>query len=440
MKISCYNCGQKLDVSDLEPFSRINCPICATRLIIPKPFGDLLLEEDMGAGPMTHVYRAMDITLDREIAVKVLIEKLRGDSDLAARFVAEARSASAINHPNVIPIYSCGEMADQTYVTMQFMEGGSLKDRIGHGMPEEREVARWFLETARGLESAYIHGVVHHNIKPANIFLDVDANVKVGDFGLSRVLDSNRPMLQDDKVASPIPLEVSYYLSPEKISTGRQDVAGDIYSFGASMYHVLCGVPPFDEESVEANLKARFTAAPKPPNRVREDISTEINDLLVSALSVYPSERPRSYAEITGVLEGLAAPAKPLSSMASREKMSKTLPERERVPKPEQLVDKAPSKAKPKKKKKRVITVGASTQGRVMYDHVDDPEPPHVGLKLLRFIPLLIILVVAVLAVAHYKRFTWYENSILPIIEKVFGGEPEPKPDDTPKTTPLGDE
>jgi DNA-directed RNA polymerase subunit RPC12/RpoP len=130
LKISCYHCGQKLDVGELEPFSRIACPVCNTRIIVPKPFGNLLLEENLGAGLMADVFRAMDITLDRDIAVKVLRPEFSRDSDVSRQFISEARSASAINHPNIIPIYSCGEMDEMTYIIMQFMEGGDRKSVV----------------------------------------------------------------------------------------------------------------------------------------------------------------------------------------------------------------------------------------------------------------------------------------------------------------------
>ncbi len=430
MKISCYHCGQKLDVSDLPAFTEIGCPVCETRLIIPKPYGNLLLEEDIGEGPMAHVYRAMDITLDREIAVKVLGEDHSGNSEIAGKFINEARSASAINHPNVIPIYSCGEMEEQTYITMQYMEGGSLKKRIETGRPRESEVARWFRDVARGLESAYIHGVVHHNVKPSNVFLDVDANIKIGDFGLSRVLDDGRPILQDDAASRRISLDDSYYLSPEKISTGRQDIAGDIYSFGASMYHVFCGVPPFKSDSAEDNMKARFTVSPEEPKRIREDISPELNDLIVKMLSVYPSERPRSYAEITSALEeviGGASDKPSTSDSITAVQAGKTVSDRERVRKPERI---APAKAKPQpKKKRRVITVTGDALSET--DPVEEHPRSSPAMRLLRLIPVIVIALVLLLAVAHAKKFSWYTRTILPVIQRVLGTEDaEPAPEE----------
>ena len=186
VKIGCYHCQQKLDVSEVEAFTRISCPNCETELIVPRPFGELLLEEDIGSGSICHVYRSMDLTLDREIAVKILSQEYAEREGVATDFISEARSTSAINHPNVVPIFTCGEMEGKTYFTMQFMSGRSLKERInGLKSNAERDVAQWFREAAQGLESAYVQGVMNRDIKPSNILLDIDGNIKVADFGLT---------------------------------------------------------------------------------------------------------------------------------------------------------------------------------------------------------------------------------------------------------------
>ena len=110
IKIRCFKCHSKLDVTDIKAFSKINCPACKCELIVPKPFGNLLLEENIGEGDLATVYRSIDLTLDREIAIKALKKEFSKKSDTREAFIKKARAASAINHPNVIPIYSCGEM------------------------------------------------------------------------------------------------------------------------------------------------------------------------------------------------------------------------------------------------------------------------------------------------------------------------------------------
>ena len=226
LKISCFGCSQKLDLSEMKPFSRIKCPVCSVEIIVPKPFGNILLEEDLGSGTLAHVYRSMDVTLDREVALKVVNDDI--DKEMSDKFISEARKASNLNHPNVIPIYSCGEMDEHDFITMQYMDGGTLKRKLSKGVPDKKDALRWMLETAKGLETAYIADVFHYNITPATIFLDSDGNIKIGDFGLSRIAHISEPLLDGDDLHELITLELSHYISPEKLSSGEQEITGDI--------------------------------------------------------------------------------------------------------------------------------------------------------------------------------------------------------------------
>ncbi len=129
VKIFCHHCQQKLDVTSLEPFSRFACPMCGTELIVPTWFDNYLLEEPVGTGGMATVYRALDIALDREVAIKILKEEVLPASELSDLFLNEARTAATINHYAVVPIYTCGICDGKTYIVMQFMNGGSLEQK-----------------------------------------------------------------------------------------------------------------------------------------------------------------------------------------------------------------------------------------------------------------------------------------------------------------------
>ncbi|MBE6373283.1 MAG: hypothetical protein E7055_14595, partial [Lentisphaerae bacterium] len=127
VKIFCHHCQQKLEVTGLQPFAHIDCPACGTDLIVPKWFDSYLLEEPCGRGGMSSVYRALDIALDREVAVKIMDPKGPGGQE---GFLNEARTAATINHSSVIPIYTCGIYEGQAYIVMQFMTGGSLEQKL----------------------------------------------------------------------------------------------------------------------------------------------------------------------------------------------------------------------------------------------------------------------------------------------------------------------
>jgi serine/threonine-protein kinase len=302
LKIICYGCSQKLEVSELEPFTRLMCPVCNTKLTVPKSFGNFLLEEILGKGELATAYRANDLTLDREIVVKALSDEMSAHPDVPQLYINEARMASAINHPNVIPIFSCGENKGTPYLVMQFMPGGGLHKQIDPDSPPPvADVCRWFMEAAKGLDSAAMHGMLHHDLRPSNIFLDMEGNIKIGDFGLLMALTPARPIL---RAGTPnVSLEQARYFSPERLRTGRQEVTGDIFSFGATFFHVLTGHSPYPGETVDAILASRRDQPTPSPRAHNSDIPPAVDKLLRRILATDPEERPSTYAEIVLILK-----------------------------------------------------------------------------------------------------------------------------------------
>ena len=295
VKIFCHNCQQKLEVTGLLPFAHISCPACGTDLIVPKWFDNYLLEEPCGCGGMASVYRALDIALDREVAVKILNPQGPDSQD---RFLNEARTAATINHSGVIPIYTCGMFEGQAYIVMQFMNGGSLEQKLllskGAELPVNN-VIQWIHDTAEGLEYAANHGIVHHDVKPGNIMLDADGNAKIGDFGIAVRKYSDDLPLNTSSYGSPL------YISPEKVSTGKEDSSGDIYSLGATFYHLLTGIPPFQHENLEELLWTRVKQNPVAPHQLRQGISPLISSLIMRMMNHSPEMRP-GYQEIIRIL------------------------------------------------------------------------------------------------------------------------------------------
>lgn len=303
LKVVCPSCQQKLDVTGLPGFSTIQCPACDGDVIVPRRFGDLLLEEPIGSGGMASVYRALDLTLDREVAVKILNKSVLARPDRAKLFLKEARNAAAVNHPNVVPIYSCGEVDEQPYLVMQYMGGLSLDRHLADspkGVPLDLAL-RACADAARGLEAAYRHGIVHHDVKPGNVLMDVDGNVRIGDFGLAQIVrDESAPSIEalTKHWVSP------FYVSSEKVRTGEEDYRGDIYSLGATLYHVMTGTPPFSGEDPESIARARLEGPlPVPPATLRAEITTPASEFVMQLLEPDPSQRPSDYAPIIGKLD-----------------------------------------------------------------------------------------------------------------------------------------
>ncbi len=378
IKIFCHNCQQKLDVTSLQPFARIACPSCGAELIIPKWFDTYLLEEPCGIGGMSSVYRALDIALDREVAIKILNPEIAPESERSALFLNEARTAATINHYSVVPIYTCGVFNGQTYIVMQFMNGGSLETKLNNAaepLPIP-DVVKWIRDIAEGLENACRHGIVHHDIKPGNIMLDSDGNAKIGDFGIAQSILASPETLASAKETWVSPL----YVSPEKVATGEENSQGDIYSLGATFYHLLTGKPPFQSENLEELIWCRTKQNPVPPNQIRTEIPLALTSLIMRMMHRYPDMRP-SYQEVISSLDAfLKNPEMVTVTILKRSPLSRSAiyvpsggasPSSIKPKAPSSLRPKSPSSVKPKSPSSIMRRTSSSIQ---------QPAPPKSGI------------------------------------------------------------
>ena len=319
IKIACPGCGQKLDVSDMPSFSHVNCPVCSFDLIVPKWFNNYLLESPEGKGGMATVYRALDIALDREVAIKIFNPDLAAQGVSPELFLHEARIAATINHPAVVPIYSCGEWGGSAYIVMQYMGGGTLESRLrkAKGRLPVMETCRWIRDVCEGLDAARELGVVHHDIKPANILLDLDSNAKISDFGLSQAVSGKSASAFLD----PSGMWLSpQYVSPEKVLTGEEGPEGDLYSLGASFYHLLTGEPPFRADDTQELVNMRTQRDPVSPDLVRPDITPALASLILDMMDRDPAARPSYKQVVTRINDALRAIMRPAPSPAAPEK------------------------------------------------------------------------------------------------------------------------
>ncbi len=244
-KIACRRCGRHMDVSGVEPFSRVECPDCGTKQRVPMLLSSFLLLEVLGKGGMGVVYRALDQSLGRYVAIKVMRQSLGEDKQFVANFFREARAAAALNHRNLVQIYSCGEEHGQPYIVMELVGGSKLDAMISGGNPiDEVKALEIGVDVAEGLKAANDIGLIHGDIKPANILFDDHDNAKVVDFGLARFVRW--------KQDSPEPSEIwgtPYYIAPEKARGQKVDHRSDIYSLGCTLFYLLHGRGPFQEET-----------------------------------------------------------------------------------------------------------------------------------------------------------------------------------------------
>ncbi len=278
---------------------------------IPKELGGFVLEKRIGKGGMGFVYRALQPSLDRTVALKVLSPFLSDDDEIVARFHREARSAGALQHPNVVKIYDSSTDAGFHFFSTEYITGGSLEDLLDRErrLPLARalEIAR---DVARALAFAEDRGMVHRDIKPANILLTSDGLAKVADMGLAKRTDPNEGALT---VAGQV-MGTPYYMAPEQARSQDLDIRCDIYALGVTLFRCLTGKIPFrpdhpDDGSLAlAVLTKKVTEEVPSVRTVDPDLSGEVDALVARMTRRDPDDRVRSAHDVLRSLEELLAP------------------------------------------------------------------------------------------------------------------------------------
>lgn len=270
----------------------------------PSVLGDFQLTEEIGRGGMGVVYRAQQRSLDRPVAVKVLLRGADASLDDRARFQSEAEAAAQLAHPNIVPIYETGEVQGWRYIGMKLVEGETLSRRMADGPLPEHEAAGLVLQAARAIQYAHEHGVVHRDLKPANILIDATGAPHISDFGLAK-----RDARQNSLTTTGAILGTPSYMSPEQASGGRDDVgaSSDVYSLGAILYALLTGRPPFQSPSPVDTVLAVLEQDPLPPRLLNPGISRDLEMIVLRCLQKPPDLRYASAGALADDLEALLA-------------------------------------------------------------------------------------------------------------------------------------
>ncbi len=294
-EIKCKQCGCEIDVADLDPFVMVECPDCGNIETVPSRLGPFLLLNLIGRGGMGGVYQAVDESLGRRVAIKVMLSSLGANKQFVDTFRREAQAVAKLNHPSIVQIYSFGQEKGQPYIVMELVSGQRFDKMVDSGESLDQSlVMQVGLDVAEGLAAADEIGLLHGDVKPENILLDEKMKAKLVDFGLATFAHQDEP---DGIWGTP------YYIAPEKVQRKKPDARSDIYSLGATLYHALAGRPPFEGQTPIDVVKARLERPAPPLRQFRKDLDKQVETIVMRMLEAQPAKRHPTYASLIGDLQ-----------------------------------------------------------------------------------------------------------------------------------------
>jgi eukaryotic-like serine/threonine-protein kinase len=268
-------------------------------MTIPRLLSDRYeLGETLGYGGMSEVHLGRDVRLDRDVAVKVLRADLARDPQFQHRFRREAQNAAALNHPAIVAVYDTGETVSDygplPYIVMEYVEGRTLRDIVKtEGPMDEQRAMETMADICAALDFSHRNGIIHRDVKPANVMINNAGAVKVMDFGIARALADGQGVTQTAAVVG-----TAQYLSPEQARGELVDARSDVYAAGCVLYELITGEPPFTGDSPVAVAYQHVREDPIPPSRQNPDVSAALDAVVLKAMSKNPANRYQSAAEM----------------------------------------------------------------------------------------------------------------------------------------------
>src|SRR5512144_576475 len=260
---------------------------------------------------MGEVYRARDARLGREIALKVLPVDLSDDADRLSRFEQEARSASALNHPNIVTVHDIGRAGDVSFIAMELVDGKTLRELGANGPLPVRRTLTIATQIAEGLGKAHGAGIVHRDLKPENVMVSKDGFVKILDFGLAKLVEpesgevSVMPTLARPETHPGVVMGTVGYMSPEQASGEPVDYRSDQFSLGSILYEIATGQKPFQRKTAAETMSAIIREDPEPIGKVRPEVPPPLRWIIERCLAKDPEERYASTRDLARELAGV---------------------------------------------------------------------------------------------------------------------------------------
>lgn len=256
------------------------------------------IHELIGVGGMAYVYRCTDTIDDREVAVKILKDEFLNNEEFIRRFKNESKAIAMLSHPNIVKVYdvSFGDMIQ--YIVMEYIDGITLKEYIGQqGVLDWREALHLTTQILKALQHAHNKGVVHRDIKPHNIMLLQDGTIKVTDFGIARLTDTQTKTMTEQAIGS------VHYIAPEQARGSKTDGKSDIYSVGVMLYEMITGKLPFDADSAVSVALMQLQSTPEMPRRINPGIPVGLEQITMHAMQKNPEDRYQSAYDMLADLE-----------------------------------------------------------------------------------------------------------------------------------------
>jgi serine/threonine-protein kinase len=285
--------------------------------------GDFRLLKKLGEGGMGTVYKARQVSMDRDVALKVLPKNLAKDKDFVERFYREARSSAKLDHPNIVRGIAVGEEKGFHYFAMEFIDGDTCEKLLAEqGKLKVGDAVKIAIDIAQALDHAHAKGLVHRDIKPENILITRDGTVKLADLGLAKETDENSSLTQTGSGFG-----TPYYMPPEQARNAKHvDNRSDLYALGATLYHLLTGKLPFEGETAIEILTAKEEGQHVPARRTNPDIP-ELLDLVIDKMMARdPKDRYQTAADVVAALEKTNCAGDRLSWLGARAAGSMTRP------------------------------------------------------------------------------------------------------------------